>query len=100
MCGKFTAYASWRELVRLSQLALNPATAREGVLVAAGDAPPGDDIVLQTPMRLTPIVYLNDDGERAVIPMRWGWVDPNTADPLKKPGMMHARGETADIKPL
>ncbi|HEX2591852.1 MAG TPA: SOS response-associated peptidase family protein, partial [Rhizomicrobium sp.] len=69
-----------------------------GIVVVPGDA--GEEIVLNTPMRLTPIVCLDDAGNRTVIPMRWGWVDPNTADPLKKPGMMHARGETADAKPL
>jgi putative SOS response-associated peptidase YedK len=103
MCGKFTALMSWRELHRLSDLiGKSDVAAGEGVIVAAGDPVPApvDEVVLQTPMRLAPVVCLNDNGERTVIPMRWGWVDSNTSDPLKKPGMMHARGETADIKPL
>jgi putative SOS response-associated peptidase YedK len=99
MCGKFTAKQSWRDLVSLAQLVLQPAG--EGRLVAAGDPVMAvGEIALQTPMRLAPIVCLDDTGERTVVQMRWGWVDPNTADPLKKPGMMHARGETAGIKPL
>jgi len=96
MCGKFTAMFSWREVHYYSDLLTPFLTAEK----AAESEPAQDEIVLSTPMRITPVVCLDDNGKRAVVPMRWGWVDPQTSDPLKKPGMMHARGETADTKPL
>jgi putative SOS response-associated peptidase YedK len=84
MCGKFSGFVSWRSAVRYADLILGG---------QSGD----DELILSTPMRLTPIVCLAPDGRRAVVPMRWGWVD--ASDPLRKPGLMHARGETADAKP-
>lgn len=84
MCGKFKAYQRWRELRRYREVSIQA----------------GDEAVLATPMRVVPIVCLDQNDERTVVPMRWGWVDPKAPDPLKKPGMMHARGETADEKPM
>ena len=58
-----------------------------------------DESVLHTPMRMTPVVCLGGDGNRLVVPMRWGWMDASAPDPRKKPGLLHARGETVDVKP-
>jgi putative SOS response-associated peptidase YedK len=99
MCGKFTAMYSWREVHFYSDL-LRPFLTAKAACERAAEQPAKDEIVLSTPMRITPVVCLDERGERTVIPMRWGWVDPQAPDPLKKPGMMHARGETADVKPL
>lgn len=84
MCGKFTQMASWREVHAFSQ----PLT----VL-------PGDDIVTSTPMRMAQIMRLNADGQRELVPMRWGFPDPKSPTPLLRPKHMHARGETVDKLP-
>lgn len=76
---------SWRELHAYSDLLGTPGNGSS---------------VLNTPMRLAPVVFLDAQGRRAVTPMRWGWIDARAPDPFRKPGMMHARGETLDVRPL
>jgi putative SOS response-associated peptidase YedK len=88
MCGKFTAMFSWRKVHYYSDL------------VGARENAGPDESVLNTPMRTAPVVCLDAEGKRTIVPMRWGWIDLKAANPLKKPGMMHARGETLDVKPL
>jgi putative SOS response-associated peptidase YedK len=103
MCGKFTARYWWREVHRYSDLlsrhlstGTSAADSAAAPTTVAGSV---DEIVLHTPMRMTPVVCLGEDGNRTVVPMRWGWMDASAPDPLKKPGLLHARGETADVKP-
>jgi putative SOS response-associated peptidase YedK len=103
MCGKFTARYSWREVHRYSDLLTPHLTAK----ASDGNAPTVsvtvtggvEETVLHTPMRMTPVVCLGRDEKRVVVPMRWGWMDEAARDPLRKPGLLHARGETADVKP-
>lgn len=83
MCGKFSAFQSWQSAVRFA----------DAVLGAA------DERARYTPMQMIPVVCLDPNGHRAVVPMRWGWMDETAPDPMKRPGLLHARGETADIKP-
>jgi putative SOS response-associated peptidase YedK len=103
MCGKFTARYSWREVYRYSDLLTPHLVGRvaDANLAAVPITVTGgvDETVLHTPMRMTPVVCLDKDGKRMVVPMRWGWMDESAPDPLKKPGLLHARGETVDVKP-
>lgn len=82
MCGKFTQMASWsdaREYADLFKATVN------------------DDVKVFTPMKAIPVVHLDDDGERMVTPMTWGFTD-RRADGRRIPKHMHARGETVDSK--
>jgi len=81
MCGKFTAMASWAEVVRFSQ----PLT-REAV--KEGD---NDQVLTYRVMADLPVIVW-DGAQRRVIVMRWGWPDKN----WKIPKHIHARGETVD----
>lgn len=83
MCGKFTQMSSWRELHEFSQ----PLT-----------MDPSDTIVVSTPMRFAHIMRLGPDGQREMVPMRWGFADQKAATPCQ-PKHMHARGETVDRLP-
>ena len=81
MCGKFTAMASWREVVEFSQ----PITGKpEG----------GDEEVTYGVARALPvIVWDREAGKRRVIPLRWGF--PHATD-WRRPQPIHARSETID----
>ncbi|HWA02293.1 MAG TPA: SOS response-associated peptidase family protein [Rhizomicrobium sp.] len=92
MCGKFTAMYAWRDLHYYSDLLTS-----HGIGTGAENEA---ETVLATPMRTMPVVCLDASGQRITIPMRWGWIDVRAQDPRKKPGMMHARSETLDVKPL
>ena len=85
MCGKFTAMASWAEVVAFSQ----PLTADR-------------DYAAEKHRRLTfrvmsqlPVI-VRDADERRVMAMRWGFPDPSD---WRKPRPIHARGETIDTVP-
>lgn len=82
MCGKYTAMASWREVVEYSQ---------------AFSASPNDVVLTHTPMRTCGVVHLGPNGERLVTPMVWGFTDrkPEGRRAVKN---MHARSETVDTK--
>jgi putative SOS response-associated peptidase YedK len=83
MCGKFTQLASWQEVHAFSQ----PLVAK-----------PGDEAIVSTPMRMAQIMRLNADGERELVPMRWGFAGKNDTTP-SRPRHMHARTETIDQLP-
>lgn len=85
MCGKFTMMMSWRELRDLSELTTGAA--------ASGET------MIGTPMRMVPVIHLDDDGKRVTEPMRWGFADARSKTPMEKPRHMHARGETVDTLP-
>lgn len=79
MCGKFTAMASWREVVAFSQ----PLTK---------DAP--DETVTYGVARpLAVIVWDAEARQRRVVPMRWGF--PHSKD-WRRPQPIHARSEGID----
>ncbi len=72
MCGKFFSRASWRKLTGYTDLLLPAVRATE------------EESVLQTPMRVAPVVCLDEHGKRVVAPMRWGWIDSSRAGPAEK----------------
>jgi putative SOS response-associated peptidase YedK len=80
MCGKFTQYASWSEVHAFSQPLV------------------GDELVASTPMRFANIMRLNAQGEREMVPMRWGFAAKGDTSPAR-PKHMHARAETIDKLP-
>ena len=83
MCGKFTQMATWRQVHAFSQ-----------VLGVSGS----DEVKVFTPMRAVPVVHLDDQGDRIVTPMTWGFT--NRADQGRRtPKLMHSRGETVHRLP-
>jgi len=88
MCGKFTAMASWAEVVDFSQpLDRDPAQ-------ASNDEP----VTLKVMSLLNVIVWDAAQQRRRIVPMRWGFAHPKN---WKIPQPIHARSETMDkIKPF
>ena len=83
MCGKFTQMATWAEVAAFSQ-----------PLVAISDEAP---VTVSTPMRFAKVIRLGEDGQREVVPMRWGF--SKSENTSFKPDHMHARAETIDTRP-
>lgn len=81
MCGKFTAKASWAEIV--DYIYANPPSADE------------DDSRTYRVMNDIPVI-VRDADERRTMMMRWGFPDP--AD-WRRPRPIHARAETIDTMP-
>lgn len=79
MCGKFTAMASWSQVVAFSQ----PLTVE------------ADRSIAYRVMSNVPVIVF-DGGQRYVMPMRWGFPDPRD---WRRPRPIHARGETIDSTP-
>jgi len=78
MCGKFTAKASWAKIVDFIY-----------------SDPPQDDggrTVTYRVMSAMPVIVFHG-GARRVVPMRWGFPDPND---WRRPRPIHARAETID----
>lgn len=93
MCGKFTAQASWREVVDFSQ----PLTEIGGCDKPGGDEGSSDEIVTyRVGGPLPVIVWDAEQQKRRVVPMRWGFPDPRD---WRRPRPIHARAETLDQKP-
>ena len=91
MCGKFTALASWSEVVEFSQ----PLTERGG---DGGDGGPGegsnDEVITFRVGGLLPVIVWDAEArERRVVKMRWGFPDPRD---WRRPRPIHARSETID----
>jgi putative SOS response-associated peptidase YedK len=84
MCGKFTAMASWSEVVAFSQ----PLT-RDDVKESDNDRV----VTFRVMSNLPVIIWDAALGKRRVVPMRWGWPDPKN---WKIPKPIHARAETID----
>jgi putative SOS response-associated peptidase YedK len=92
MCGKFTALASWSEVVAFSQ----PLTESGGGEGPGGDGGSNDEIVTYRVGGLLPvIVWDRETRARRVVKMRWGF--PNPRD-WRRPRPIHARSETIDGK--
>jgi putative SOS response-associated peptidase YedK len=81
MCGKFTAMASWREVVEFSQ-----------PLGSVGERP-DEEITYGVARPLPVIVWDRDAGRRRVVPMRWGF--PHAKD-WRRPQPIHARSESIE----
>jgi len=84
MCGKFTAMASWSEVVAFTQ----PLT-RDDVKESDNDRS-----VKFRVMGILPVIIWDAAlSKRRVVPMLWGWPDPKN---WKIPRPIHARAETID----
>lgn len=84
MCGKFTAQASWREVVAFSQ-----------PLTGSSDGEIGEEATYRVNGLLPVIVWDAEARERKVVGMRWGFPDPRD---WRRPRPIHARAETVDAK--
>ncbi|MBI1359071.1 MAG: hypothetical protein GC155_02180 [Alphaproteobacteria bacterium] len=84
MCGKFTQMASWADATTFFN--------------ALGLMAEGEPVVVATPMRFAKIIRLSADGQRELVPMRWGFPDRAASNP-SAPKHMHARCETIDQRP-
>jgi putative SOS response-associated peptidase YedK len=84
MCGKFTAMASWGEVVAFSQ----PLT-REDVKESDNDR----IITFRVMSNLPVIIWDAASQSRKVVPMRWGWPHPKD---WKIPQPIHACAESID----
>jgi putative SOS response-associated peptidase YedK len=85
MCGKFTAMATWREVVDFSS-----------ALTGGGDAAAdGEVVTYRVGAQLPVIVWDGEAGRRRVVPMRWGFPDPKD---WRRPRPIHARAETVEAK--
>jgi len=87
MCGKFTAQATWQQVVDFSQ----PLTGEGG----GGDQGSGEDEVYTYRVNgmLPVIIWDAELGKRRIVPMRWGF--PDRRD-WRRPQPIHARAETID----
>lgn len=84
MCGKFTAMASWAEVVAFSQ----PLTADRDYSGA------NDEAVTLKVMGAVNVILWDDEAKtRKVVPMRWGFPHPKN---WRIPQPIHARSETMD----
>ena len=91
MCGKFTAQASWREVVAFSRL-LTDNSGGEG-----GGSESGEEAIVtyRVGAAVPVIVWDAEARARRVVPMRWGFPDPKD---WRRPRPIHARSETIDAK--
>jgi putative SOS response-associated peptidase YedK len=87
MCGKFTAQATWQQVVDFSQ----PLTSEGG----GGDEGGGEGEVYTYRVNgmLPAILWDAELGKRRIVPMRWGF--PDRRD-WRRPQPIHARAETID----
>jgi putative SOS response-associated peptidase YedK len=86
MCGKFTAMASWSELVDFSD------AFSDTVPAGGNDQPVGFKVMGE----LRVIMWDAEAQKRRVVPMRWGY--PRRGN-WRAPDPVHARSETIDSKP-
>jgi putative SOS response-associated peptidase YedK len=94
MCGKFTAQASWREVVAFSRPLAEIAGGEAG---ESGESEGDEDaIVTYRVGAAVPVIVWDAEARlRRVVPMRWGFPDPKD---WRRPRPIHARSETIDIK--
>lgn len=80
MCGKFTAMASWRDVVDFTQ-----------ALTTSG----GNDqqVTLRVMANLPVIIWDAEQRSRRIVPMRWGF--PHSKD-WRRPQPIHARAESIE----
>src|SRR3569623_1212541 len=85
MCGKFTAMASWGEVVDFSE-----------AFSAASGGDNDQSVGFKVMSQLNIIVWDPEAKARRVVPMRWGY--PRRGN-WRAPDPIHARSETIDSKP-
>jgi len=84
MCGKFTAMASWSEVVEYS-------TALTSERDAAGSNDEAVTLKVMGPVNI--IIWDETEQRRKIVPMRWGFPHPKN---WRIPQPIHARCETID----
>jgi hypothetical protein len=88
MCGKFTALASWSEVVAFSQ----PLAESGGGEGQSGDDGSNDEIVTYRVGGLLPVIVWDAETRaRRVVKMRWGFPDPRD---WRRPGGLPREGLT------
>jgi putative SOS response-associated peptidase YedK len=92
MCGKFTAMASWAEVVAFSQ----PLTAERFSKPTNAQSSNDQSVTFRVMSNLPVIVWDRARQKRRVVPMRWGFPHPNNPG---IPQPIHARSETIDTTP-
>jgi putative SOS response-associated peptidase YedK len=88
MCGKFTAMASWSEVVDFSE-----------ALTSSSEGSGGDndrEVGFRVMGQLNVIIWDAERRARRTVPMRWGF--PRRGN-WRSPDPIHARSETIDSKP-
>lgn len=94
MCGKFTAMASWAEVVAFSQAM----TRRDGGGEEDEGSGGGDndrEITYRVGHELPVIIWDAEAGKRRIVMMRWGFPAPSD---WRRPQPIHARSETVHAK--
>lgn len=94
MCGKFTAYYSWREIVELSLSLMEPRD-KDGKRKRDGDGGNDEIATYRVNGMLPVIVWDAETRQRRAVPMRWGFPHPRD---WRRPQPIHARAETVDSK--
>ncbi|MEK7994670.1 MAG: hypothetical protein AAB403_12770 [Planctomycetota bacterium] len=93
MCGKFTALASWSEVVAFSQPLTESGGGGEGSDDGEGS---NDAIVTYRVGGPVPVIIWDAEARaRHVVRMRWGVPDPRD---WRRPRPIHARSETIEAK--
>lgn len=89
MCGRFTYWLTWAEIVKLYRLTLG---------LPARNARPRYNICPTT----TIDIVVSSERKRALVPMRWGLIPGWWSKPLKevKLATFNARAETVATKPM
>jgi putative SOS response-associated peptidase YedK len=91
MCGKFTALASWREIVEYSQAFTEGGGDGDG-----GGDDAADEIATYRVGGLLPVIIWDaDQRQRRIVNMRWSFPDPKD---WRRPKHIHARSETIDVR--
>lgn len=86
MCGKFTAQATWQQVVDFSQ----PLTGENG---GGDESSSGGEVYTYRVNGMLPVILWDAElGKRRIVPMRWGFPDPKD---WRRP-KPHARAETID----
>jgi putative SOS response-associated peptidase YedK len=86
MCGKFTAMASWADVVDFS----------DAFSASAGGSDNDQPVGFKVMSQLRVIIWDREEKRRKVVPMRWGF--PRRGN-WRSPDPVHARSETIDSKP-
>ena len=81
MCGKFTAMASWSEVVEFSQVLETNNSGNDRIET------------LRVMSDISVITFDHEAGKRRVVPMRWGFPKPGN---WKVPQPIHARSENIE----
>lgn len=97
MCGKFTALASWREVVDFSQPLAGGGEegSRGGEGRESGEGSDAEIVTYRVGSLLPVIIWDAAERKRRVVKMRWGFPDPKD---WRRPRPIHARAETIDVR--